>query len=177
MSPRLRKVNTASSATAVQIVRKHRGKLTVLIHLGSAHTEAELTALLAAGEEKLANYGAAEQLEVELGLPTDATAPPRARTVVGSRSTILIIISSSVQRNCFNVSPAKHDVTEATTPRMSYVRQSCSNEFDETRRNLTKVESTIIALIRPSRLSVRMFLIKATDQSPELGHLRLTSHS
>ena len=90
MSPRLRKVTTGSGATAVQIVRKHRGKVTVLEHLGSAHTEAELAALLAAGEEKLADYGAAEQLELELGLPTDAAVPPRARTVVGSRSSVLI---------------------------------------------------------------------------------------
>ena len=60
MSPRLRKVTTASGATAVQVVRKHRGKVTVLEHLGSAHTEAELAALLTAGEEKLADYGAAE---------------------------------------------------------------------------------------------------------------------
>jgi hypothetical protein len=78
MSPRLRKVTTGSGATAVQIVRKHRGKVTVLEHLGSAHTEAELAALLAAGEEQLADYGAAEQLELELGLPTDAAVPPRA---------------------------------------------------------------------------------------------------
>lgn len=90
MSPRLRKVTTGSGATAVQIVRKHRGKVTVLEHLGSAHTPEELTALLAAGDEKLATHGAAEQLELELGLPTDEGAPPRARTVVGSRSAILI---------------------------------------------------------------------------------------
>jgi hypothetical protein len=90
MSPRLRKVTTGSGATAVQIVRKHRGKVTVLEHLGSAHTEAELTALLTAGAEELADYGAAEQLELELGLPTAPAAPPRARTVVGSRSSVLI---------------------------------------------------------------------------------------
>lgn len=90
MSPRLRKVTTGSGATAVQIVRKHRGKVTILEHLGSAHSEAELAALLTAGEEKLADYGAAEQLELELGLPADTAAPPRARTVVGSRSSILI---------------------------------------------------------------------------------------
>ncbi|TGD26169.1 IS1634 family transposase [Brevibacterium sp. S22] len=86
----MRKVTTGSGATAVQIVRKHRGKVTVLEHLGSAHTPEELTALLAAGDEKLAAHGAAEQLELELGLPTDEGAPPRARTVVGSRSAILI---------------------------------------------------------------------------------------
>ena len=66
MSPRLRKVTTGSGATAVQIVRKVRGKVTTW---GSAHTPAELTALLTAGEDKLASDGAAEQLELELGLP------------------------------------------------------------------------------------------------------------
>ena len=50
-------------------------KVTVLEHLGSAHTEAELTALLAAGDEKLADYGAAEQLELELGLSADVAGP------------------------------------------------------------------------------------------------------
>ena len=90
MSPRLRKVTTASGATAVQIVCKHRGKVTVLEHLGSAHTEAELKALLVAGDQKLADYGAAEQLELELGLPADTAAPPRARTVVGTRPSVLI---------------------------------------------------------------------------------------
>ncbi|MGO2944151.1 IS1634 family transposase [Brevibacterium aurantiacum] len=90
MSPRLRKVTTGSGATAVQIVRKHRGKVSVLEHLGSAHTPAELSALLAAGEDKLASYGAAQQLELELGLPTEDATPPRARTVVGSRSSMLI---------------------------------------------------------------------------------------
>jgi len=90
MSSRLRKVTTGFGASAVQIVRKHRGKVTVFEHLGFAHTEAELAALLAASEEKLADYGAAEQHEFELGLPTDAAAPPRARTVVGTRSSVLI---------------------------------------------------------------------------------------
>ncbi|MDN6605739.1 MAG: hypothetical protein L0L30_17095, partial [Brevibacterium sp.] len=66
MSPRLRKVTTGSGATAVQIVRKHRGKVSVLEHRGSAHTPAELSALLAAGEDKLASYGAAQPLALEL---------------------------------------------------------------------------------------------------------------
>src|SRR5699024_5000599 len=88
MSPRLRKATTGSGATAVQIVRKHRGKVTVLEHLGSAHTEAELTALLTPGDETVADYGQAEKLDLDLGLPTDAAPPPRARTVVGSRSSV-----------------------------------------------------------------------------------------
>lgn len=81
---------TGSGATAVQIVRKFRGKVTVLEHLGSAHTEAEVAALVTAGEEKLSDYGAGEQLELDLGLPAGAAALPRVRTVVGSRSSVLI---------------------------------------------------------------------------------------
>ena len=65
MSPRLRKVTAGSGATAVRIVRKHRGKVTDIEHLGSAPTKAELTALLVAGEEKLADYWEAEQLELD----------------------------------------------------------------------------------------------------------------
>lgn len=102
MQPRLRKVTTGSGATAVQIVRKHRGKVTVLEQLGSAHTESGLRILLAAGDERLADYGVAEQLELELGLPTDAAAPSHARTVVGARSSVLIdAIAPVVEENWF----------------------------------------------------------------------------
>jgi len=38
----VRKVRTASGAVAVQVVRKHRGQRTILAHVGSAHTDAEL---------------------------------------------------------------------------------------------------------------------------------------
>lgn len=54
MSPFLRKVKTASGATAVQIVEKKHGQRTILEHLGSAHTEAELAALMQIGRDKLA---------------------------------------------------------------------------------------------------------------------------
>ncbi|QCV95308.1 hypothetical protein FEZ30_08560 [Acidipropionibacterium acidipropionici] len=53
MAPFLRKVKTKSGATAVQIVRKFHGKRTVLVHLGSAHTDEELAALMAAGRSKI----------------------------------------------------------------------------------------------------------------------------
>ena len=46
MSPFLRKVKTASGATAVQLVEKRGGVRKILEHLGSAHTEAELAALM-----------------------------------------------------------------------------------------------------------------------------------
>ena len=53
MSPFLRKVKTASGAMAVQIVEKKHGVRTILEHLGSAHDEAELAALMQVGQEKL----------------------------------------------------------------------------------------------------------------------------
>ena len=53
VSPFLRKVKTASGATAVQIVEKKHGVRTILEHLGSAHDEAELAALMQVGQEKL----------------------------------------------------------------------------------------------------------------------------
>ncbi len=43
----IRYVTTASGATAVQIVEKHRGQRRIVKHIGSAHTEAELGVLVA----------------------------------------------------------------------------------------------------------------------------------
>jgi len=42
----VRKVRTASGAVAVQVVRKDRGRVVILAHVGSAHTDAELGILL-----------------------------------------------------------------------------------------------------------------------------------
>ncbi|NLH69685.1 MAG: hypothetical protein GX454_05840 [Brooklawnia sp.] len=53
MSPYPRKVKTASGTTAVQIVEKRHGQRRIVEHLGSAHDEAELAALLQAGRDKL----------------------------------------------------------------------------------------------------------------------------
>ena len=53
MSPFLRKVRTASGAVAVQIVEKKHGQRRILEHLGSAHSEAELAALVEVGTRKL----------------------------------------------------------------------------------------------------------------------------
>ena len=49
----VRKVKTASGATAVQIAARVAGRDKVLEHLGSAHTDAELTALLATARNRL----------------------------------------------------------------------------------------------------------------------------
>ncbi|WGH86033.1 hypothetical protein [Auritidibacter ignavus] len=49
----VRKVRVASGATAVQVVEKRRGKLRVIKHVGSAHTDAELGLLMDRAEEIL----------------------------------------------------------------------------------------------------------------------------
>lgn len=83
MSPYLRKVKTASGATAVQIVEKTAGVRRIVEHLGSAHDEAELAALMTAGREKLT---APDQAMLDFGGPT-AMQPA---VVTGSRSAVLV---------------------------------------------------------------------------------------
>ena len=80
----VRKVRTASGATAVQIASKTRGVRTIVEHVGSAHTEPELAALIEVAKTKIQ----AGQLAFDL----DALTPPpvtAAPTVIGSRSRVL----------------------------------------------------------------------------------------
>ena len=49
----IRKVKTASGATAVQIAHKHKGQITKIIHIGSAHNDEELKLLLAIAQKRL----------------------------------------------------------------------------------------------------------------------------
>ena len=49
----VRKVRTGSGATAVQIARTRRGVQTILEHLGSAHDDAQLAALVAIARERI----------------------------------------------------------------------------------------------------------------------------
>ena len=49
----IRKVKTASGATAVQVVKKQKGKIVSLIHIGSAHNVEELQVLLSIAHKKL----------------------------------------------------------------------------------------------------------------------------
>src|SRR6516165_3965140 len=60
----MRTVKTGSGATAVQVVWSSRRGSRQIEHLGSAHDEAELEALKAAAQERVA----AGQLELDLGL-------------------------------------------------------------------------------------------------------------
>lgn len=61
----LRKVVTASGATAVQVVAKEGRRNRVVKHVGSAHNEAELAVLMEAGRRELVHPG---QGELDLGL-------------------------------------------------------------------------------------------------------------
>ncbi|MDW5615162.1 IS1634 family transposase [Mycolicibacterium sp. D5.8-2] len=61
----VRKVRTASGAVAVQVVRKHRGQRTILAHVGSAHTDAQLGILL----EKARQIAAEDQGALDIEVP------------------------------------------------------------------------------------------------------------
>ncbi|WP_143278004.1 IS1634 family transposase, partial [Brachybacterium alimentarium] len=78
----LRKVKTASGATAVQIAERKNRRDVVLEHLGSAHTESELVALMSAGRDKI-NAG---QEALGLGLSQD----PQSAVVHSKRSRQLL---------------------------------------------------------------------------------------
>lgn len=98
MSPFLRKVKTASGAVAVQIVEKKHGQRRILEHLGSAHSEAELAALVEIGTRKL-NAG---QDQLDLGLD-ERGAPAGMTTIESSRSALLIdVVRRSWERLGFD---------------------------------------------------------------------------
>ncbi|GIM86561.1 hypothetical protein Sar04_32970 [Salinispora arenicola] len=61
----IRRVRTASGATAVQIAEYVGGRRRIVAHVGSAHTEAELGLLISWARELLADPG---QGEFELGV-------------------------------------------------------------------------------------------------------------
>jgi len=93
VSPFLRKVKTASGATAVQIAVKEGRRDKVIEHLGSAHTEAELAALMEIGRHRIAP----DQLTLELtptppavsGLPTASGAIGTDAVVASKHSRLL----------------------------------------------------------------------------------------
>jgi len=100
MSPFLRKVPTASGATAVQIVSKVGGRRKILEHVGSAHTAEELAALMAAGRQRMAEITETQlELDLEVEQPDDAVSVQADRQVVGSASRLLVeTIRASYQR-------------------------------------------------------------------------------
>jgi len=67
----IRKVKTASRATAVQIVYKEYGRIVRIEHIGSAHTEADLETLLALARQRLRG--------AQLSLFTEPASPLKIR--------------------------------------------------------------------------------------------------
>ncbi|MEJ6555648.1 IS1634 family transposase [Microbacterium esteraromaticum] len=79
MSVFVRKVPTASGATAVQIVTKAGREVVGVEHLGSAHTDVDLAILTRIGRERIRERARqAGQQELDLGLEDVASAAPRA---------------------------------------------------------------------------------------------------
>lgn len=60
----VRKVRSASRAVAVQVARKDGGRVVILAHVGSAHTDAELGILLE--QARWIVTGDQEALEIEV---------------------------------------------------------------------------------------------------------------
>lgn len=100
VSPFLRKVRTASGATAVQVVEKKHGQRRILEHLGSAHSEAELAALVEIGIQKL-NSG---QDRLDLGADDQGSPKAAGAVVRGSASRLLVdVVRRSWDRLGFGI--------------------------------------------------------------------------
>ena len=98
MAPLVRKVRTASGATAVQIVDKRAGVLRIVEHLGSAHDEAELAVLMHLAWKRLNVW----QDELDLGLDAVA-AGARARVVASSSQVLWDVLVDAYQRLGFTI--------------------------------------------------------------------------
>jgi len=81
----VRKVKTASGATAVQIARKHRGVRTIVEHIGSAHDDTQLAVLVQIAKERIM----AGQLAFDLDALTPTAPTGVAPIVTGSRARVL----------------------------------------------------------------------------------------
>ena len=83
----MRKVKTASGATAVQIARKHRGVRTIVEHIGSAHDDTQLAVLVQIAKERIM----AGQLAFDLDAltPTAPTGVAPIVTLWASLATLL----------------------------------------------------------------------------------------
>ena len=90
VSPFLRKVKTASGAMAVQIAVKEGRRDKVIEHLGSAHTQAELAALMEIGRRRIAPDQLALDLPPTPPAPQPASSgPANVGAVVASKRSAL----------------------------------------------------------------------------------------
>lgn len=95
----IRKVKTASGATAVQIAHKEYGRIIRIEHIGSAHTEADLEILMALARQKL--------LGAQLSLFTDF--PPLKIILKKSVSNLLLQVLTE-QYNLLGFGELKDDI-------------------------------------------------------------------
>ncbi|MBF6353655.1 hypothetical protein IU449_03670 [Nocardia higoensis] len=79
----IRKVRTASGATAVQIAEKNGRRNKILEHVGSAHTDAELAALVETARARL--LAGQQKLDLDMG-----GVEPGAARITGKRARWLI---------------------------------------------------------------------------------------
>ena len=104
----MRKVRTASGAVAVQVVRKDRGRVVILAHVGSAHTDAELGILL--DEARQIVTGEQEALDIEV-----PARPERIEDVPDWRTSTLIPAPAAPKG-----APVGSGCTAATSSRLLY---------------------------------------------------------
>jgi hypothetical protein len=92
----VRKVRTASGATAVQIAERQGGRDKVLEHLGSAHTDTELSALLEVARRKI--YPGQGELDLAVG------SVPAGQSVITGKSSALLwhVLSGAYARLGFD---------------------------------------------------------------------------
>lgn len=93
MSPFIRRVKTSSGATAVQIVEKRRGVRTILRHIGSAHTDAELALLMVVAQQSL-HEG---QDTLDLGLEAAPVPRSEARVLSSSSELLWAVLTDAYQ--------------------------------------------------------------------------------
>lgn len=110
MSPFVRKVKTASGATAVQIVEKRNGRRRILEHVGSAHDAAELAVLLSAA--RLRVHGVQDDM-----LPVQQPGREPAGPVVEHTSSELLwrVLTDAYARLGFNRVPWRLPHTRTLT--------------------------------------------------------------
>ncbi len=104
----VRKVRTASGAVAVQVARKDGGRVVILAHVGSAHTDAELGILLE--QARWIVTGDQEALEIEV-----PARPKRIEDVPDWRTSTLIPAPAAPAG-----SPVGPGRTTATSSRLLY---------------------------------------------------------
>ena len=93
----VRRVRTTSGATAVQIAERQGGRDKVLEHLGSAHTDADLNALLEVARRKI--HPGQDELDL-----SDGTVPSGQSVITGKSSAMLWhVLSCAYARLGFDV--------------------------------------------------------------------------